>query len=75
LPTATSIDLTGLPDPVVREVLEIVRAARRAPAPPSPNQRDPARWSAELRAWVASQPVRELTLDDDRKGIYAGCGE
>ena len=38
---------------------------------------DPAaeQWVAELRAWVASQPRRELTVDDSRDSIYEGCGE
>jgi hypothetical protein len=73
----TSIDLTGLPDAVVREVRRLVHAARGAgDGPPhSPNQTDAGRWSAELRAWAASRPAREITLDDDREGIYAGCGE
>lgn len=76
MPATTSVDLTGLPDSVVREVLCLVEAARRGTCvPPSPNQEDPRRWSAELRAWAGNQPDRAITLDDDRDSIYAGCGE
>jgi hypothetical protein len=74
-----TLDLTGLPEETVRQVLELVREAREkavdSPAPRSPNQDDPERWSAELRAWAASHPKRPITLDDDRESIYAGCGE
>lgn len=73
---AATIDLSGLPESVVREVTRLVQAARGpAVAVRSPNQRDPGRWSAELRAWAASHPAREITIDDDRESIYAGCGE
>lgn len=79
-----TLDLTGLPEPVVRRVQQLVDEARRqqpaAAAVPtagavSPNQADAARWSAEWRAWSAAHPARELTLDDSRESIYAGCGE
>jgi hypothetical protein len=67
------------PGQTVRQVLELVREARekqtQASPPRSPNQDDPERWSAEWRAWTASHPKRDITLDDDRESIYAGCGE
>ncbi|MBX9579623.1 MAG: hypothetical protein K2X87_04880 [Gemmataceae bacterium] len=70
------LDLTGLPEAVVRQVEQLVGDARRgAAAPRSPNQDDPDRWSAELRAWVASHPKRDIAMDDSREGIYEGCGE
>jgi hypothetical protein len=73
------IDLTGLPEQTVHQVVQIVREAREkqaeSTAPRSPNQDDPERWSAELRAWAESHPKRDITLDDDRDSIYAGCGE
>jgi hypothetical protein len=76
-PAPQTLDLTGLPEQTVRQVFQLVREARekQAAAPRSPNQDDPAGWSAELRAWATSHPARDLTLDDDREGIYAGCGE
>jgi len=72
------LDLTGLPAQTVRQVLDLVREARETLSEPpirSPNQDDPERWSAEWRAWIASQPRRAITIDDDRESIYAGCGE
>lgn len=76
-PAPLIVDLTGLPEETVRQVVQLVREAREKQAPVlrSPNQDDPERWSAEWRAWVASHPKREITLDDDRDSIYAGCGE
>ncbi len=65
-PPTPTLDLSGLPERTIPEVMELVRAARATPAARTPNQRDPARWSAELRAWAASHRVRELTLDDPR---------
>lgn len=79
MPTRQTVDLTGLPEQTVQQVLKIVREARekQAESPPvrSPNQDDPERWSAEWRAWTASRPRRELTMDDSRESIYDGCGE
>lgn len=79
VPTPQTIDLTGLPEQTVRQVVQLVREARakqaEATARRSPNQDDPERWSAELRTWAASHPKRAITLDDDRESIYAGCGE
>jgi hypothetical protein len=75
----TTVDLSGLPEPVVEQVLRLVHDARQkqaeAGALRSPNQDDPERWSAEWRAWTASHEKRDITLDDDRESIYAGCGE
>ena len=73
------VDLTGLPEPVVQQVKQLVEEARQQQASTtplrSPNQDDPERWSAEWRALIASRPRRDLTFDDDRESIYAGCGE
>jgi hypothetical protein len=30
---------------------------------------------AEWRAWAASHPRRDLSMDDSRDAIYQGCGE
>jgi len=73
------IDLAGLPERTVRQVMQLVGEARAeqatGPTRRSPNQDDPEQWSAELRAWAASHPKRDIILDDDRESIYAGCGE
>jgi hypothetical protein len=53
---------------LAREVLE------REATMPHP-ERSAEQWVAELRAWAASQPKRELTVDDSRESIYEGCGE
>jgi plasmid stability protein len=55
----------------VRDVLEAA-----AELPKSPNQSDPVKWEADLRAWVASLPKGEgVTMDDSRESIYEGRGE
>jgi hypothetical protein len=72
------VDLTGLPEQTVRTVLRLVNAARETqmtPAPRSSSRDDLQQWSAEWRAWTSRHPKRDLTLDDDRDAIYAGCGE
>jgi hypothetical protein len=59
----------GLPlEEYARTVLE-----REAAAPAAPKSAE--QWIAELRAWTASRPHRELTMDDSRESIYEGCGE
>jgi hypothetical protein len=80
MPTPQTIDLTGLPEQTVRQVMQIVHEARAKQTGPlvplrSPNQDDPERWSAEWRTWITSRPKRDIKLDDDRESIYAGCGE
>jgi hypothetical protein len=32
-------------------------------------------WVAKFRAWVDSQPRRDVIADDSRESIYEGCGE
>jgi hypothetical protein len=85
----TTVDLTGLPEPVIRDVLRLVQKAREqqsgngthAPPPDSgtpPGSAQPnsaEEWVDRWRAWVASHPRRELTMDDSRESIYEGCGE
>lgn len=76
--TAT-IDVTGLPESVVRSIAEIVRAFRQnvaagdsphGHAEPTADERVTA-----VRAWAASHPKRDIVLDDDRESLYAGRGE
>ena len=38
-------------------------------------QAKPDEWARQLRAWVASQPRRTVTMDDSRESIYSGRGE
>ena len=59
----------GVPlEEFARTVLE------REAAVPTPKQ-SAEEWVAELRAWAASHPVRQLSMDDSRDAIYEGCGE
>jgi hypothetical protein len=53
------------PEELARTVLE------REAAAPKPEQ-SAEQWVAEWRAWVASHPRRELTVDDSRDSIYEG---
>lgn len=68
------VDLSGLPEQTVRQVLGLVREAREKQAasslPRSPNQDDPERWLAEWQAFIARQPKRDITIDDDRESIF-----
>ena len=57
-------DERGVPlEEFARTVLE------REAAVPAPEQ-SAETWVAEWRAWVASHPRRELTVDDSRESIY-----
>jgi hypothetical protein len=59
----------GIPlEEFARTVLE------REAAVPVPDQ-SAEQWVAELRAWVASHPKRDIKVDDSRESIYEGCGE
>lgn len=74
-PESQTVDLTGLPEPVVQRVKELVREARAAIPNPEPaqNARDVsaeesiARW----REMTSSSPALEgVTVDDSRESIY-----
>ena len=59
----------GVPlEELARTVLE-----REAAVPTPPQSAE--EWIATLRAWAASQPNRQITMDDSREAIYEGCGE
>jgi hypothetical protein len=69
-PTPATIDVTGLSPEAVRVVESLVGLLRANGTHRSPNQVDPEKWSAELRAWAASHPKRDITMDDSRESIY-----
>jgi hypothetical protein len=74
-PTARSIDVTGLPDDVVRAVELLVsqlRGQQRPPAEPRGMGSYPTyeEWSKALREWVDSHPRRDTLADDSRETIY-----
>lgn len=56
------------PEEFARTVLE------REAAVPVPDQ-STEQWLAEWRAWIASQPRRDIKVDDSRESIYEGCGQ
>lgn len=80
VPVTHTVDLTGLPDEVVREVEHLVAVARakeagleppKRPIVPNPAQLDPEAWAARWRARIAKIPKREgITLYDSRESIY-----
>ena len=70
-----AIDLSGLSADAIHQVKSLVDTLRSAEGGQKPNQRDPEEWSASLRKWAASHPVREIVIDDSRDTIYAGRGE
>lgn len=37
-----------------------------------PEQLTPAERSERMRAWIATLPVRDIVIDDDRDTIYGG---
>lgn len=78
-PEPRTVDLTGLPEPVVERVKELVREARAAEPKPelTQNARDVSaeEWIAWWRAWTASRPLLNgVTIDDSRESIYGDDG-
>lgn len=73
-----SLDLTGLPAPVVDELRRLVVALRNnfAPSPHAPLMSESAdRWAQRLQAWVDAHAARAVNIDDRRDSLYAGRGE
>jgi hypothetical protein len=76
-----SLDLTGLPAPVVEQLQRLVQAMRenlptaQAEEPSARSQESHEEWAARLREWAGSHPIRSAEIDDDRESIYAGRGE
>jgi hypothetical protein len=75
---ATTIDLTGLPDPIVRGVQQLVETMRdqlaHQPVTAQPTTDVDARL-ALLDDWISSRPQSAVVADDSRESIYAGRGE
>jgi hypothetical protein len=74
-----TIDVTGLPEPVVNDLRQLVNTLRgrlgaKNGATP---QRDetPEQWAGRLAAWAAGHPKRAVEIDDSRESIYGGRGE
>jgi hypothetical protein len=56
-------------------VEEFARAVLEREAATTPTNKSAEQWVADWRAFLASQPKRELHVDDSRESIYEGCGE
>jgi hypothetical protein len=72
---AEAIDVSGLSPGAVHMVKSLVDTLRSQEVGEKLNPRDPEEWSAALRKWAASHPVREIVIDDSRDTIYGGRGE
>ena len=76
---APSLDLSGLPTPVVSELRRLVATLREslgnATSSPPSEEESPEDWQHRLQSWVDRHPVRCITLDDSRASLYAGRGE
>jgi hypothetical protein len=72
-----TIDVTGLPESVVRDLRQLVATLRQNLA----NGSGPAyaqsaeEWSKAWREWIDSHTSRNPHFDDSREIIYAGRGE
>jgi hypothetical protein len=74
----TTIDVTGLPDPVVNDIRQLVGTLRSRMAAgngASPPGETPEEWAGRLTAWAEGHPKRRVEFDDSREGIYGGRGE
>jgi len=73
-----TIDVSGLPDPVVRGVQQLVETMRdqlaRQPREGAPPERSAERL-AILENWIRTRPTSRVIADDSRESIYAGRGE
>jgi hypothetical protein len=75
-----SLDLTGLPAPVVESLRHLVAVLRETQVPsptlPAPTTGEsPEEWARHLQAWVDTHPARQITIDDSRETLYSGRGE
>lgn len=77
-----SIDVTGLPEPVVKQLRELVASIRaeypgpNGTPPDDPSKLSYAEWKARFDAWInRPRPPGPAFVDDSRESIYEGCGE
>jgi hypothetical protein len=68
------VDVTGLPEEVIRAVEGHV-AALRVQMSPARRYHSHEEWSKALHEWVNSHPRRDTFADWSRESIYAGRGE
>jgi hypothetical protein len=73
---ARSVDVTGLPEEVVRAVELLVSQLRGQQHPPAERRgigsfSSYEEWSKALREWADSHPRRDTLADDSREAVYA----
>jgi hypothetical protein len=75
--SSQTIDVSGLPEAVVRDLQRLVDTLRTATdgttAPP--REATPEEKAARFRAWAASHEKSDVLADDSRDSIYEGRGE
>ena len=70
-----TIDVTGLPPPVVQGIQELVDTLRSSLGPELSNGESPAKWIRRWHEWTASHPRISTPADDSRDRAYEGRGE
>lgn len=74
-----TIDVTGLPDPVVHDLRKLVTTLRgnmeRPDGAAKTGAMSAVERSAAWRAWAASHRPLSQPVDDSRESIYEGRGE
>jgi hypothetical protein len=72
-----TIDVSGLPEVVVRDLQRLVETLRTAAVVPpvAPGEATPEERAARFRAWAASHEKSDVIADDSRDSIYEGRGE
>jgi hypothetical protein len=75
-----SIDVTGLPQPVVQDLQQLVATLRAKLGEPAresvpPNKLSAEEWIKQFKTWAESHPHREIEIDDSRETIYGEDGE
>jgi hypothetical protein len=71
-----TIDVSGLPEAVVRDLRRLVETIRGQTEPKGAGltAETPEEWVARLVAWAESHPKRVIDFDDSRESIYEGRG-
>ena len=70
-----TIDVSGLPEAVVKDLQRLVNTLKSAASTPAARTETAEEWIARLRAWTESHPKRAIEFDDSRESIYEGRGE
>jgi hypothetical protein len=77
---AQTVDVSGPPEGVVRDIQKLVADIRLSlsngqTSAPSGDGSTTAEWVARFRAWAESHAKRDIAIDDSRESIYAGRGD